>query len=401
MKTPRREPLVYVLTATNFKAARDELSGICDFASRAGWRLEVFDSAMYGFHVEGPDILSRCDGVISHLDDPLRDLSLVGFRKPLVQLDGQNRVHPCAWGIMSCDSSAVGTLAADHLLGLGLASYAYLAEAAESSPWRWSMGRQSAFAARIAAAGKTIMPIFPTREGGHWVREAPLIGAALAALPRPVGLFCPTDIVAKIAYSACRSAGLGVPNDVAILGVDDDTFLCESATPALSSVAVDFFGAGCKAALMLERFLAARRRPSVPRAELYGPTGIVQRGSTRRLSPDVDRLVARTLEFIRLHACEGLRVSEVVRWMHVSERKAEYLFSAAGLTLREAIVLARLEHVRHELRATRKPIERIAGDCGFSSAVYLANLFRRRFGTTMRAFRKTAVTSLAQNTMVR
>ena len=82
MKTPRREPLVYVLTATNFKAARDELSGICDFASRAGWRLEVFDSAMYGFHVEGPDILSRCDGVISHLDDPLRDLSLVGFPSP-------------------------------------------------------------------------------------------------------------------------------------------------------------------------------------------------------------------------------------------------------------------------------------------------------------------------------
>ena len=392
MKKPRREPLVYVLTATNFKAARDELGGICDFASRAGWRLEVFDNAMYGFHVEGSDILSRCDGVISHLGDPLRDLSMEGFRKPLVMLDGsKNSLHPCAWGVVGSDSAAIGSLAAEHLLGLDLASYAYLAEAAESSPWRWSMDRQSAFTGRIAAAGKTVMPLYPTREGGHWVREAPLIGATLAALPRPVGLFCPTDIVAKIAYSACRSAGLVVPNDVAILGVDDDTFLCESATPALSSIAVDFFGAGFKAASMLDGFLAARRRPASPRAESYEPTGIVQRGSTRRLSPAVDPLVARTLEFIRLHACEGLRASEVVRWMHVSERKAEYLFFASGLTLREAIVLARLEHVRHELRATRKPIERIAGDCGFSSAVYLANLFRKRFGTTMRAFRKAAV----------
>lgn len=74
--------------------------------------------------------------------------------------------------------------------------------------------------------------------------------------------------------------------------------------------------------------------------------------------------------------------------MHVSERKAEYLFSAAGITPRDAIVSARLDAVRHELRATRKPIERIAGDCGFSSAIYLANLFRERFGTTMRAYRK-------------
>ena len=63
------EPLVYVLTATSFKAARDELSGICDHASRAGWRLEIFDDSMYGFHLDGAEPLARCDGVISHLTD--------------------------------------------------------------------------------------------------------------------------------------------------------------------------------------------------------------------------------------------------------------------------------------------------------------------------------------------
>lgn len=383
------EPLVYVLTATNFKAARDELNGICDHASRAGWRLEVFDDAMYGFHLDGAEPLARCDGVISHLTDPLRRLPMESFRKPVVVLDNGLTLPAVAWGVVGSDTEAIGRLAAEHLLSLSPASCAFLAEAPEGSAWRWSTARQTAFVHAAEAVGTQVAILAPAEEGVNWVRESPRIGAALASLPRPVGLFCATDVVAKIAYSACRSAGLSVPGDVAILGVDDDTHLCESATPALSSVAIDFFGAGRKAAAMLGEFMAApRRRPTTVRAVFYGPTGVVRRGSTRPLPAPADPQVARALEFIRQHACEGLHASEVVRWMCVSERKAEYLFAGAGLTIRKALVDARLERVCHELRATDKPIELVSYDCGFSSAIYLANLFRERFGTTMRAYRR-------------
>ena len=197
------------------------------------------------------------------------------------------------------------------------------------------------------------------------------------------------DIRARHVLDACRRAGLAVPDEVAVVGVDNDTFLGDLTDPPLSSVAPDTRRTGYEAAALLDRLMSGRERQR-GQAIFVEPLGVVTRRSTDVLAlGDAD--VSAAVRFIREHACDGIAVKDVLEQVPLSRRVLEGRFrKLLGRTPHDEIARIRLERVRQLLRETRLPLSDIAARSGFRTAEYLATAFRREFGTSPDAYRKSA-----------
>jgi len=181
-------------------------------------------------------------------------------------------------------------------------------------------------------------------------------------------------------------AGLNVPGDVAILGVDNEEIICENTSPTLSSIQPDFEMAGYQAAQLLEQFM--RHNPRKPQTILYGVKQIVPRESCRPAWA-VDRRLLRGLEFIRLNAGESIGVMDVARQMNVSRRMAELLFRRhLDHSIHEEIQQTRLVRLKTSLIETDFPIGMISGQCGYQTEMHAKRVFKQYAGITMTQFRK-------------
>jgi LacI family transcriptional regulator len=184
---------------------------------------------------------------------------------------------------------------------------------------------------------------------------------------------------------ACKNEGFAIPEQICILGVDNDRLLCESAKPTLSSVAPDHIGEGRIAADALNHLLrhASRR----PKSVLCSAKTVIERESTSPVSP-ARSLIQRALAYIDAHTTEEIKVADVIRHLGVSRSLVELRFRQYHTTtLAEAIRERRLEEVKRRLVKTRSPIQTISYECGFNNINHLKNIFRRRFGLSMREFR--------------
>ncbi len=274
------------------------------------------------------------------------------------------------------DNEAVGRLAARHLLDRGFRRLVYFGPAGEYwSELRWQGVRElSADAQRHVSVR------------GRWELQQERLAAWLRRLPRPFGLVAANDMHGLRALDACRRAGLAVPEDVAVVGVDDDAELCELSDPPLSSVRLNPERAGFEAAALLDRLMQGRKAPR--EATLVGPLGVTSRPSTDILAID-DPSVARAIHVIRRRAFEGISVEELMREIPLSRRALEHRFrQRLGRTPKEEIQRLRLERARVLLAGTDLPVARIAEQLGFHQAAYLSAVFRRELGTTPAAYRK-------------
>ena len=212
------------------------------------------------------------------------------------------------------------------------------------------------------------------------------VAAWLASLPRPAGVLASFDDVARVLLEACRRAKLKVPEDVAVLGIGNDPLICEHTAPSLSSIVPRFEDEGYRAARELQAMMLSRRLPQ--RREIaFGAHGIEERRSTARTQQG-GALVQRGLAFIAENVLAGITVADVVRHLIVSWRLADLRFrEVTGATIQSALVDARMEKVKRWLADTDMRISDISQRCGCDPAV-LRNLFRRRFGMSMRDYRK-------------
>jgi LacI family transcriptional regulator len=228
--------------------------------------------------------------------------------------------------------------------------------------------------------------VYDPADADDWGLEQHHMRAWLLALPKPCGIMAAIDLRAKQVLDTCLAAGIRVPEEIAVVGVDNDETLCENTLPTLSSVLPDFEGGGYLAAELLDRLMRGIQKK--PTQLTYGVRRLVQRQSTLYV-PKSDRLIGQAVEFIRLNACAGIAVMDDVEKMNVSRRYAERHFRAAcGHSILEEIQRRRLERVCALLRETHLPIRAIGERCGYDSEIYLKVLFKKRFGTTMRAYRK-------------
>ena len=207
----------------------------------------------------------------------------------------------------------------------------------------------------------------------------------IADMARPVAVLAANDLAARAAARAAMARDMRIPEDVAILGIDNNPEICESEPPALDSIAQDFRGAGRLAASLLERLMNGDTR--VPETNFYGTGGIVLRGSTVASSPHWP-LVKSALEFIDNAACSGACVPDVADHLGVSRRLLDLRFhEILGYSVLDAIRERRIKEVKHLLSTTDMPIARISDATGFRNPNHLKNLFKQQMSQTMREWR--------------
>ena len=382
-----RPPLICVVFELALDAHRRKLRGVMDYARRVGWDVEVAGGYLTP-ELLSPEDYNAYDGIILDREPPLLTGSWESVYRPFVVIDGgpDSRAFQRRADIR-CDAGAIGRLAAETLFALSPSSCAFVPAFPSDD---WSSLRGDAFLAAVRNSGvpaEAYAPICQDRAPEHLDAECSRLAAWLAERPRPVAVFAANDAVATFVYAACRRTHLAIPDDVQVLGVDDDETVCEWSRPTLSSILVDFESCGRQAAALLDD-LIQRRRGAAHRIQTFGPLSVVHRASTRSRLPHSDVRLSRALDLIDRDACRGLTVSGLARALGISRRSLELLFRSLGETPAHRLSEAKLRRVRDLLLSTSHPISRIASECGFPSVVYLSGLFKRRHGITMSVFRQ-------------
>ena len=389
---PKASPVrnVTIQIKVQFASGRGFLSGIFSHISDGHpWRIRILqtdDELTEGAVVQAEE--SGVDGMILTLPGRPEGLARA-FASPIptvfVNLDDKAPPSRANASFLSLDNAAIGREAARHLLSCGnFASFAFVHVTPDANVW--SFERSSAFRETLAARGRPYFE-YPPRETVGDDADFRDLAAFLAALPKPAGVMATYDGRATHVLNICASAGLDVPRQVAVIGVDNDESFCNGSSPPLTSVLPDFEGGGLMAAEALEALMAGQRA-RMPRPPRIPVARIIVRESTAPLPP-ATALVESALAYIRAHAASGATPTDVVRHLGVSRRLAELRFSELrGETIRAAIEKERLDRVKRLLRTTTRPIGRIADETGFSSADCLTRLFRQRTGLSPREWRR-------------
>ena len=370
---------VALLVETSNSYARGLLRGVVDYAREHGrW------SVYLGEHRRGdqpPPWLERWDGdgVIARIENTRIARAVARCGRPAVDVSAARLLPDLPW--VETDDRAIAALAVDHLMGCGLRHFGYCGD----SRFNWSNWRRDHFAARLRRRGFDCSVYDPSTGGADWEQDEDDLAGWLRALPKPAGVMACYDIRGRQVLDACRRAGVRVPDQVAVVGVDNDELLCELSDPPLSSVRPDSRRTGYRAAQLLNRLMGGGTVRRLDHA--IAPLGVVTRQSTNILASD-DREVAEALRFIRDHARDGISVKQVLDRVPLSRRALESRFSrVVGRTPHAEIERVRMEFVKQLLLETDLTVGEIARRSGFRQQEYLSVAFRRFTGSSPTDFR--------------
>ncbi len=383
---------VFVVLRLNGTSGREMLAGIFRFLDEGRlWRLKLLQEAeeLTAERVRQIE-REKADGLIVTMFGPSDGVDALA-RSPLPAVlvnadEGRFSGRPGGTAFVWNDSEDIGRRGAEHLLSCGnFASYGFVH--AFFRQGGWSFARAAAFQREIEAGGRTFSA-YPFREDCGSKADVAALRAWLKALPKPAAVMAAADWRAGQVFDACQAVGIRVPDQMAILGADNDEIECHATTPQLSSVQPDYEGIGYRAAAELEKLFSGPV-PDSPRRVKIPIKTIVCRGSTKPIPP-ATLLVRRGLAYIRAHAAEGVRPDDVAAHLGVSRRLAELRFSQiCGQTIRHAIENERLDRAKRMLRGASPSLTRIAAALGFRSASHLSHLFKKRFKLSPRAWRQT------------
>lgn len=264
---------------------------------------------------------------------------------------------------MAFDEKAVAETAARHLLSLDLGTYAYVPTQADE---QWSREREGHFTHILGLSGYEVASYVHPRGRLSAPKRLTRLADWIAALPRPVGVFAANDNVAATVISACDHGGLAIPQDVALIGVDDNETLCETLRPTLSSVAPDMTATRIEILRLLESLIAGKPPPS--RRVTIKPLGVVRRASTLRARRN-DPAVIAACELIRRKACDGIKARDVAATFPCGRRMAEIRFRAMlGHSILDEIRAVRRARAKAAITPFRTQLcDEIAALCGYSS----------------------------------
>jgi LacI family transcriptional regulator len=365
------------------------IGGVAQFVrEHAQWRLYVEEDPLQKL----PDLAHwHGHGIIANFDDRRVARAICGLDIPIVGVGGGYGWHDPASGVpyIYTDNAAIGRLGAEHLLACGfehLAFYGYPKTATSG----WSEERAEAFAAACRDAGRSCT-VFTGRHGTarRWEELQRDLTAWVGRLPKPVGLMACNDVRARHVLEACRTLGLRVPHDVAVLGVDNDEMICELTDPPLSSIDQAARRIGYEAAAVLDRLMAeapagrrGRRVAAAATRIVVPPIGVIARASTDTMATSDDAVV-RTLQSLRDRPWRKPDVAALAADACVSRSTLEKRFKAiVGRTIHEEFVRLRLTGIRRLIADTDLPLKTIAARSGFPSVQYMTTFLHRHTGIT-------------------
>lgn len=324
------------------------------------------------------------DGILGRFATPQMVRQVRALGVPAVDTRLQLRDMP--FPTVRTDDRMVGQLAAEHFLEQGFRDFGCLVMSRKYFPFHGD--RCEGFQQRIEQAGfhcHVLEPDWKNEMSADWESQQRLLTEWVLSLPRPVGVLTGTDQLGFWLLDACLRAEVLVPEQVAVVGVEDDEPLCSLSTPPLSSVRVNAEAVGYEAALLLDRMMHGGRWRKTPL--VVPPIGVTVRQSSDVVAV-ADAVTASALAFIRTHACEGICVDDVLNEVLVSRsslerRMREYL----GRSPNAEINRVRLDSARRLLVETDLSLEQISDRCGFNHVQYFSKLFRAHFEETPGSYR--------------
>lgn len=371
------------------EAARRFISGIIHYASRhANWSVQIcgnypsddlFAKAAF-WEPEGVIIDSLCH--MPEHADILRCPSVEAIA--FVNTDIPPRIRQQYVQVLT-DDKAIVNAAFDLFRRHGLENFAFVSA---SDNHVWNNTRLQMFKRRVQRDGRDLHIYLPDIAAPtyDWESEQNRLTKWLLQLPKPCGILAVYDQRAKHVLDACRKVQIKVPEQIQVLGIDNELYMCEQTMPPLSSVALDMSDAGFKAAQALARLLD--NRGSRSRVIRVKSLSIIERESTSDLNREGAR-VQCALRFIQTHHTQAITVSDVAREVGGGVRLLEKNFKTVlSSSVRHCILEARLSKVKDLLSNTTVPIDSIAHQCGFGTNGSLKALFKKRFQVSMRDYRK-------------
>lgn len=283
------------------------------------------------------------------------------------------------------DSHRAGRMAAEHLLERGFRRFGFCGHPKHTN---WSRQRAEGFCERLKEAGFDCNVYQPlqTKKPLLWHRECSAMMTWLESLQKPAGVMACNDRRGRQVIEACALGKMHVPNDIAVVGVDEDQVLSELSNPPLSSVALNGEQGGYQAAELLHQMMLNKRRKT--RCILVDPLWVTTRLSTDVVAID-DRDVADAVRYIRENARRPIQIMDIVRNSGISRRALEIRFHRSlGWSIREEIERIRIGFAKQLLAETDLPVSRIAENVGFSGEDYLGKVFRRVTKATLAQYRR-------------
>jgi LacI family transcriptional regulator len=376
---------------------RDVLKGIAAYltSTRSPW--ELFLEEDFRMRLAGIEQWQG-DGIIADFDDPAVAQALAHSRIPVVAVGGSYADptnYPTGVPYIATDNGKLVERAYDHLIEAGLQNFA-LFSLPESPANRWAQEREHAYA-KLMQRDK--LPAWLSR--GHstsassWHAAVEHQVAWLRSLPKPVGIIAVTDARARQLLQACNRAGIAVPEQVALIGIDNDPLAQMLARIPLSSVIQGAAEIGRAAAQLLDQMLHGAHPGAI--RMLVPPHGIHVQASSQH-EPALDPHVMQARHFIRQYACQGIKTGQVADYVGISRSSLESHFrQEANSSVHAEILRFKLDAATHLLAEAKSSIAEVALCCGFTSVQYMHAVFKRELGCTPRAWQDRALLDQNRN----
>jgi LacI family transcriptional regulator len=367
---------------------REVITGIAGYlaSTRTAW--DLFLEEDFRLRLSGIDGWHG-DGIIADFDDPHVASALASARVPLVAVGGsyENPAdYPAGMPYVATDNFKLIKLAYDHLIEAGLRNIACfsLPEAQEN---RWAQEREKAYS-KLLVRDKLQPEIYRGRatSAQHWSEAVEQQIAWLHSLPKPVGIVAVTDARARQLMQACALAGIEVPEQVAVIGIDNDPLARMLTRIPMSSVIQGAQEMGRTAAHLLDQMLHGVRLPDT--RILVPPSGINVLASSKHEAGKHPH-VMRARHFIRQYACQGIKTDQVAEYVGISRSSLEAHFrTELGRSVHDEILRLRLEAATGYLARGGCNLTDVAIRCGFTSSQYMHSVFKRELGCTPRAWQE-------------
>jgi LacI family transcriptional regulator len=381
-------PKVAVLLQTSGRVCRDTALGIRLYTRQHGPWSVYFGSCEYQRLV--PKLAQwGASGIIASIPNVRLGRALADAGLPTVAINVSDRVQELTSEILNRSDASfdaaepVAELAKQHFLERGFTHFAFVGV----EEVVWSERREEAFRKQLASSGHKLLAYRqPARERDlAWVKEQVMLSDWLRKLPTPIGILACNDEHGRMVLDCCRMAELQVPEQVAVLGVDNDEFFCNLAEPPLSSIALGAQSTGFEMAELLDGIMQGLVRK--PRHLAVKTIGVITRRSTDILAGD-DADVAVAMRFIRESYSKPISVASVADAVLMSRRSLEKRFRRVlGRSVLEEIQIVRIETAKRLLLESEHSTAKVAQLSGFGSVDYFIRFFRQKVGVPPSRFR--------------
>jgi LacI family transcriptional regulator len=381
VRTTRRRRVALVVESS-LSGGRQVLRGIAEYVRQTGHWSIYYEPG----HIQNvlPAWLTHWhgDGLIARIRNRKLALQFARMRLPVVDVLGD--VLDTGVPLIQLNNRAISELAAHHLIEHGFRLFGFCG--VRRRPW--SRQRCEAFKKSIVDAGYPChIHYLPSFYSKAWVTEdeREKLAQWVREVRKPIGIMATNDWAGQKVLEACRRVGAMVPEEVAVIGVDDDEAICEISDPMLSSINPRHDRVGFHAAELLDGLMQGKAAPEKPLT--VGSPSLVVRRSTD-VQTIADRDVVEAVRFIRKNACGDIRVEDIAVHVALSYSTLKCRFRRVlSRSVHDEITRVRMERARELLTETEMTIGQIARATGFNHQEYFGVVFKAQTGTTPGQFR--------------